>query len=386
MKKLGITILALLFAGMGMVNAQQPQQRNTQMRAYFQETVLPFVEQQQAKFEKALSATEKETLVNIRQEMTTFRKQGAQIRKSMQGNFNQQVWDSRKASFDAIIAKVRKIADAHPKEAEAYKKAVENEIAKWKEHMPAMAQGRMNSQGRGQGMMGKNPQSKMEKLSDPALGLLMDGKQMNSMMNHHMRGMKGNQGMRGNRQMGNMNRGHQAMWKAMQNPEIKAKVKAYADKNIIPVISKDREAFDKVLSKKEKKVIAEARLQMQTQKAKMMQMRGNNKIVMNDSSRLAMRQQMDKNRVALRQIVLNHYGELQKYLTPLKEKMPQWRADIHNIIMPNRPQQQFKQKRMSPMQGKAFMKDRKEMMFLLFDPQHPDNNIFMHPMKGNMRK
>jgi len=383
MKKLGIMIFALLFAGTGMVNAQQQQQRKMQMHTYFQQTVLPFVEQQQAKFEQALSSSEKATLENIRKEMETFRKQGAQMRKSMQGNFNQQAWDSRKAAFEAIVAKARKLADIHPKEAEAYKKAIESEMVKWKQHMQSMTHGKMNARGQGHGMMGKNPQSRMQKLSDPALGLLMSGSQMNNMMMHHSRGMKGN------RQMGNMNRRHQAMMKAMRNPETRTKVKAYAEKNIFPVISKEREAFDKVLSKREKKVIANVRLQMQTQKAKMMQMHENGKMGkmnMSDSSRLAMRQQMDKNRVALRQIVLDHYGELQKQLAPLKEKMPQWRADIRNIIMPNNQQHQMKPKGMSHMPAKANMKDRKDIMFLLFDPQHPDNNMFMHHMKGNKRK
>jgi hypothetical protein len=360
MKKLGIMVFALLFAGMGMVNAQQPQQRKAQMRNYFQQTVLPFVEQQQAKFEQALTTSEKATLEKIRQEMATFRKQGAQMRKAMQGNFNQQAWDSRKAQFDAIVAKARKLADIHPKEAEAYKKAVENEMIKWKEHMPAMAQERM----------GKSPQRKMQRLSEPALGLLMNGSQMSSMMMHHQRGM----------------RGKQAMMRAMRNPETRAKVKAYAEKNIFPAISKEREAFDKVLSKKEKKVIADIRLQMQAQKTKMMQMHKNGKIAMNDSARLAMRQQMDKNRVALRQIVLDHYGALQKQLAPLKEKMPQWHAGIRNIIMPNRPQHQFKPKGMSHMPAKAFMKDRKEIMFLLFDPQHPDSNMFMHRMDRKRKR
>ncbi len=353
-------IFALLFAGMGMVNAQQPQQRKEQMRNYFQQMVLPFVEQQQAKFEQALSASEKETLENIRKEMTAFRKQGAQIRKSMKGNFNQQVWDNRKAQFDAIIAKARKLADIHPKEAEAYKKAVENEMAKWKEHMPAMAQGKM----------GNNAQRKMQRLSDPAMGLLLDGNQMNSMMMHHRRGKNG----------------RQTMMKAMHNPETRAKVKVYAEKNIFPVISKEREAFGKVLKKKEKKVIADARLQMQAQKARIMQMRKNGKMTMNDSTRLAMWQQMDKNRVALRQIVLDHYGELQKQLAPVIEKIPQWRADIHNIMMPNNPHKQFKPKGMSNKSEKTFRENRMDIMFLLYDPQHPDSNMFMHRMRGNKNR
>ncbi len=385
MKKFGIMIFALLFAGMGMVNAQQPQQKQAQMRTYFQQTILPFVEQQQAKFEQVLTTSEKKTLADIRQEMETFRQQGAQMRKAMQGNFNQAAWDARKAQFDAIVAKARQLADAHPREAEAYKKAIETEMTKWKENMPAMGQEQKGQQGRGHGMMGGKSQTKFQRISDPALGLLMSGKQLNSMMMHHPHGMNGKQGMRGNRPMDNMGKRRHAMMMAMQNPETKAKVQAYVEKNIFPVISKEREAFEKELSKKEKKIIADARQQMQAQRAKMMQMRKTGKMAMNDSARMAMRQQMDKQHVALRQIVLDHYSELQKQMAPLKTKMPQWRADIHNLVMPNRPQQ-VNRNMNKPLQGKAFLKDRGDIMFLLFDPQHPDSNLFMHKLQDKKRK
>ena len=381
MKKLGIMILALLFAGMGMVNAQQPQQRNRQMKAYFQKTVLPFVEMQQAKFEKALSTSEKKTLEGIRQEFATFRKQGAQIRESMHRNFNRQRWAGRKEAFSTIVAKVRKLADAHPKEAEAYKKAIETEMVKWKAEMQGMRSGKGRQTGYGQGMQNRQ-QPIFQKLSNPALGLLMDGNQMNGMMIHRA--------MKENRQMGRTcGRNHDMM--AMRNPEIRARVKAYADENIFPVISKEREAFDKVLSKREKKIIAKVRQQKQARRAKMQQMRGNGRMVMNDSVRLVMWQQMDKNRIALRQIVLDHYGELQKELAFIRTQMPQWRQNIRNIVMQNRPNQRLSQKPMgrhhpmSRQMGRKLWKNSREIRFLLFDPQHPDSNMFMHTMQGIRR-
>ena len=382
MKKLGIMILALLFAGTGMVNAQQPQQRSRQqMKAYFQKTVLPFVELQQAKFEKALSTSEKKTLEGVRQEFTTFRKQGAQIRKSMHGNFNRQMWVSRKQAFSAIVAKARKLADAHPKEAEAYKKAIETEMAKWKAGMQGMRLGMGRQTDRWQGMRNRQ-QPMFQKLSNPALGLLMDGNQMNGMMMHRA--------MKENRQMGRTcGRNHGMM--AMRNLKIRAKVKTYADENIFPVISKEREAFDKVLSKREKKIIAEARQKMQARRAKMQQMRGNGRMAMNDSARLAMRQQMDKSRIALRQIALDHYGELQKELTFIKLQVPQWRQNIRNIVMQNRPNQRLSQKPMgrrnlmNRQMARKLWKNSREIRFLLFDPQHPGNNMFMHFMQGIRR-
>ncbi|GMT44973.1 MAG: hypothetical protein IEMM0006_0805 [bacterium] len=376
MKKLGIMILALLFAGTGMVKAQQSQQNSKQMKVCFQKTVLPFVKQQQAKFEKVLSTSEKKTLESIRQEFATFRKQGSQIRKNMHGNSNRQERASRKQAFSAIVAKVRKLTDAHPKEAEAYKKAIETEMAKWKAEMQGMRSGMGRQTGHGQGM-GNRPHPMFQKLSDPALGLLMDGNQMNGMMMHRM--------MKGNRHMGRTGgRNHGMM--ATRNPEIRAKVKAYAYKNIFPVISKERKAFDKVLSRREKKIIAKARQQMQTRKAKLQQMHGNAKTTMNDSVRLAMWQQMDKSRIALRQIVLDHYGELQKKLAFIRLQMPQWKQHIRNIIRQNRPNQRLSQKPMGQHNptnrhmSRKLRDNRGEIKFLLFDPQHPDSKMFLHPM------
>ncbi len=390
MKKLRLILVALLFAGWGTVQAQQPQQRNTQMRGYFQQTVLPFVEKQQAKLVQALTPAEKQELQKIREEMITFRKQGAQMRKAMQGHFNQQAWDARKARFEAIVAKARKLTEAHPQAAAAYKKAVEDELAKWREQMPARAGGRMGAQG-GHNMMGKNPHAKMNKLSDPAFGLLLDARAMQSMMHHQ--GMKGNGGMKG-REMGNRGKpaykpmerpegfAHAVMM-AMRKPEVQKKIKAYREKNILPVIEKQRKVFDNVLSKKEKKEIAEARANMKTLRDQHRQMRTGGERL-SDSARLAMQQQLDKDRIAIRGIVLKHYSELQKALAPIREKMPQWRKDIRKIVAEYVVEQQMNR------MGKAvnskiqpLMKEKGEMMFLLMDPANPDNNgLFLFPGSG----
>ena len=201
-------------------------------------------------------------------------------------------------------------------------------------------------------------------------------------MMHRM--MKGNRHMRrtGGRSHGMM---------ATRNPEIRAQIKTYADKNIFPVISKERKAFDKVLSRREKKIIAKARQQMQARRAKLQQMHGNGRMAMNDSVLLAMWQQMDKSRIALRQIVLDHYGELQKELVFIRLQMPQWKQHIRNITRQNRPNQRLSQKYMGQHNptnrhmSRKLRDNRGEIKFLLFDPQHPDSKMFLHPMPGIRR-
>ena len=383
MKKIGLIFMIMLFAGT-MVQAQQPQQRNNPRSGYFQQTVIPFVEKQQAKLEQALTPAEKQELQKIREEMAVFRKQGAQMRKAMQGHFNQQAWDARKAQFEAIVAKARKLAEAHPAAAEAYKKAVEEKM----QQMPAMAGNRMGAQGGGHGMMGKNPQAKMKKLSDPAFGLLMNFKAMQGMRAHHPQGMKGNRGaagygkrMPGNRTMGNSGAISHAVMMAMRQPAVQEKIRAYRVKNILPVMKKQREAFDKLLSNKEKKEIARARNDMKALRDQRLKMRKEG-MRPSDSARLAMQLQMDKDRVAIRGIALKHYGELQKTLAPIKEKMPQWRRDIRKIVAEYVVEQQMQH--LSKTFGKKihpFLKEKGEMMFLLMDPAHPDDNGLM-PLFG----
>jgi hypothetical protein len=400
MKKLGIFIFALLFTGWGMVQAQQPQSGNALMRNDFQQKVLPFIQKQQARLIQALTPSEKATLQQLRKEMAQFKAQGAQMRKAMQGNFNQQAWNARKAQFDAILAKAHLLVDAHPNEAAAYKKAVRDELAGWENRMPAMGQGRMGPASHGHSMMGNTPSSRFKKLSDPAMVLLMNTKDMNEMGRRSPRGMQRGNGMQGKRMQGNRNMarnqgnkwlanhrmGQQgAIMMAMRQPAVREKIKSYREKNVLPVIRAQREAFDKVLSKKEKKVIADARDQMQNLLSQRMQMR-NQGARPSDSSRLALQQQMDKNRMAIREIMLHHYAAFQKAIAPIKEKMPQWRSDIRKIVAESVVEQQMQRMAGKFEKAHPFLKEKSGMMFLLMDPAHPDNFNYLQFFGGNKKR
>jgi len=384
MKKVGIVILGILFATMQMVQAQQPQ-RFAQMHQYLQQTLIPFIEQQQAQFEKVLTPAEKTELQQIKKEMAQFRQQGAQMRQAMQGNFNQAAWDNRQAQFDAIVAKARKIVDAHPKAAAAYKSAVEKKLAEIQQQMPGMAAG--GPAGRG-GMRGGNHQSRLNRLSDPAVGLVMDLKAMQGMMRNHPgrmnkkggrpAGMWGRQGMPGQQfqQGGFPGNQKRAIMMAMRNPEVRKEIQAYKEKNVLPFVAKQRAAFDKVLTKKEKKIIANARTQMKTRQEKMMMFRQQGQRP-NDSARLALQLALQKDRLAVQEIMLKHYSELQKALAPLKQKMPQWQADIRKIVVNQMIDQQMKQHAQQRKTMQKRMQNKEDMMFLLMDPQHPDATLFV---------
>jgi hypothetical protein len=380
MKKLGIMIFALAIAITGRVKAQQPQPGH-RTQNYFYQNVIPFIAQQQAKFVQSLTSSEKAELQKIRKEMADFRKQGVQMRKAMQGHFNQQAWEARKARFEAIVAKARKIAEAHPQAAAAYQSAVEKKLEQWREQRGGNRMSGMQAAG-GHGMTGKNPQARLEKLSDPALGLLFDAGAMKKLINHRMYAMKGKPQMRGMRPpfpenfTGRRQMMSHEISKAMHNPQVRKQIEAYKEKNILPVIVKQRKAFDQVLTKKEKKEIADARIQMKAIREKMTQARKEG-VRMSDSTRLALQQQLEENRVAIRQIMLKHYSALQKALAPVKEEMPRWRTDIRKIVADYIVGQYMKQFARRPEATGAFLKQKGDFMFLLMDPQHPqDNELF----------
>lgn len=383
MKKLGFMMMVLLFTGMGMVNAQQPQAPNKPMQQYVRTEILPVVKTEQAKLIQALTAQEKQELAKIKEEMKTFRAQGKQIRESMNGNFNQQVWDTRKAALDAIKVKADKLVAAHPKAARAYKEAVDKVLTQFPRGPKGMQRGmgmRGGNRGiRGNGMTRQPGAQRMNRLSDPAFALLMDpeniganAKRMNSNgMNRGMRqgGMRRQQGMRGQR-MGHPRGRKPAPLPALRNPEVRAKIEAYAKDNIFPVLSKERTAFDAKLSGKEKKQIAAARKQWEARRAMMQKRRQDPHFVpgqgVNDSTRLAMRLEMEKTMLPVREIALKHYTELKSVLAQIKGQSQQWRADIRGLV---RPQHQGP----GPMNRKMADKPRRNgaILFLMYNPANP---------------
>ncbi len=386
MKKLGFMIIVILFTGMGMVNAQQGQQGMRLMQQYMQTEVMPVVKAEQAKLEAVLSAAEKQDLAKLKEEMKAYQAQGKQIRESMNGNFNQQLWDTRKAALDAIKIKADKLVSAHPEAAKAYKEAVEKILAQ-------MPQGRMGAHGGNQGMGTKSaahgPRANMiNRLSDPAFALLIDtnhfgmnnhrvapknaqrGMQRNSAMG--MRGHQGMnrpQGMRGQNRMNSAGR-RPAGLRAMRNPQVRAKIEAYAKENIFPVLSKERTAFDAKLSNKEKKQIAAARKQWQARREMMQKRLQDPNFVpgqgMNDSTRMAIRLEMQKTMLPVREIALKHYTEIKSVLTQIKGQDQQWRADIRAIVNPQNQGPRSMQRKMANNHRR-----NGTILFLMYDPANP---------------
>ncbi len=404
-KKTGIVFLMLLFAGMQMVNAQPQQRNNPQQMSFMKTTVLPFIQKQQEQFIKVLTPNEKATLNKAKNELKAFRAQGKQIRESMNGKFNQQLWDTRKAQYQKIISQVEAIVKAHPKAAKAYTMAMEKQEAIWSQNMPM--RGNANGMKMKKGMA--NRQNNMfSKLNNPAFALIMDTKNFQShtkmMMkrpNMNRQGMQ-RQGKKGIRKNGNcnqkgmksmrnkkmMNKHHQIMMmKIMKNPSIRKEVLYYVKNNVVPTVIKERNNFEKDLSSRERKELTNARKSLKTIEEKIISIKekaalSGNKPAGNELLSLNIEKQ--KNVIIVEEIALKHYTQLTSVINKIKINIPKWKNDVRKIVMANMPMQQkqmvgrkgnqnfSKQMMMKKNSAKSMIR------FLLFDPENPQGFIFTH--------
>lgn len=435
MKKLGMLIVVLIFAGTQFVMAQpqnpQPPQQPQQVspvRDYIQKNVLPVVKQAQSKFIAALSPAEKEELTKIQEKLKDLRP--GPMGAPGAGMGNRPMMQNHRGEMRNLMDQVKKIADAHPKAAEVYKEAIDANKAKWTKDIQAIRE--KNAMGYGRNGNNRNPFI-LDRLSDPAFGLMFNGNlfpmgmkpgmgpgmrpgggrgmgngnfgrngafngqmggRMGGNMGYCQTGMVRNFGSRGFYGHGMYNRQMQRrpgmMMRAM-NPEVKKALLAYAQKNIFPELNKQREAFDKVLKNSEKKDIENVRkniADLRAQRENNWKNRSNGQPRPGDSVRLAHRVQMEKNLLVLNEIVLNHFSELHASLKNLREDMPKWREEMHQIAFQNMKEGNFGRPmgsgygRMMAQRGRmmGFHRNHKimtpGMRFLLYDPAHPGEHFF----------
>lgn len=445
MKKFGMLIVMLIFAGTPFVKAQQqitapsqPMQKMAPVREYIQKNVLPVIKQERAKLIAVLTPAEKKELAGIQEKLGTFRQGYMRTGPGMRGNFNRPMMGNHRPQMFDLMTRVKKIVDAHPKAAEAYKSAIEAEKAKWMKDIAVIRA--KNNQGYGRGMNYNNGSHFIfDRLSNPAFALLFNGKhfpmeersgmvrgmrpgmgygnfqpgRMNGPMAMGMRCPYGRMGMNMEYRSQWMGRGqghyrgygnfrgygrhmkyrHPGMMLKAMNPEVKKEMLAYAQKNIFPALNKERDAFDKVLKSSEKRDIENARKNITGIKAQMkkqwQEMKKGQGQRPSDSARLAMRLELEKNTLVVREIALRHYSELSATLNDLKQYLPEWKEGIRHILFQNMRKNGFRHPmgrpgfgRMMHQRGGMMRFHRKRGMmtsgvhFLLYDPAHPGEHLF----------
>lgn len=438
MKRFGMLLVMLIFAGTPFVTAQQQAtppaqqpQKMTPVREYIQKNVLPVVKQEREKLISAFTPAEKKELTTIQEELKTFRHENMKPGAGMRGNFSRPMTGGPQPQMVHLIAQLKKIVDAHPKAAAAYKEAIEARKAKWSKDILALRA--KNNKGYGQGMQHDNRSHFMfDRLSDPAFALLFHGtqfpmgmrpemgpgmrqgtgyghddprgmnrpmamqmrcpyKRMGRNMRYHSHGRGYGYGRFGGNRGFGMNRGFRGKWHPMMRsmtPEVKKALLAYAQKNVFPVLNKERDAFNNVLKNSEKRDIENARKNISGIRAEMkkhrQEMKKGNGQKWNDSTRMAVRLNLEKNMLVVREIALNHHSELQASLNNLKQYLPKWKEGMRHIMFQNMGEKGFHHPmgrpgygRMMPHRGGMMRFHRKHrwmstgVRFLLYDPAHP---------------
>jgi len=384
MKKLGITILLIAFGGMGLTMAQQGRQgqANPEIKKYFEENILPVVEAEQQHFNKALSSKELKKIETLKDQMDT-QIAGMQKGKNQgqgKGNGNQQ---QGRAAMQSFFDEADAIADAHPKETQHFQKTMEVNKDKWIADISAIRE--ETSPGMGQGRYGKGSHI-FDQFSNPAWLLLWDKDRKNFQKMAHMgrgSGMHGQRMQKGNGQgKGNAGGGGSGNGMGMQNgmgpnqnvnPEMRTEIRNYAQQNIIPVIAKEREAFDSNLSDTEKDQIT---LAQGKRKARRIMFREWYKSEdfdpgarRDDPNFDMMREDMQKSMAEIRTIATTHSAEIEEAMDNIRTYSEVWEREIKTVADKYQSNQNKNQK--------GFLHHMRKMdspvNFLLFNYKEAEN-------------
>ncbi|RLD44226.1 MAG: hypothetical protein DRI89_03515 [Bacteroidetes bacterium] len=354
MKKSGIVILLVAFVGMSLTMAQQgrQQQNDTEMKAYFEKNILPVVEAEQKNFYKALSTDEIKKLEELKGQMKTRMNRTGKGNGSGNGNGNGRGGQQQgRQAFQSLFTEASKIADAHPKEKKHFQKTMDDNKDKWMQDLTKICE--ENNPGGGRGHYANNSPM-FDHFSDPGWLLLWDKDRKNFQQMARMgrkgsamhgSGMgKGNGQGKGRHGDGNGEGGGHGNGIGMQNgmgpnqninPELRAEIRDYAQKNIIPVISKERKAFDSILNDTEKDQIA---LAQGKRKARRIMFREWYKSEdfdpgarRDDPNFDMMREDMQKSMKEVRAIAATHDSEIEKSMDNIDAYSKVWASKIKTI-------------------------------------------------------
>ena len=383
MKKISFFIIALI--AINTIWAQNGQQNNREeFTKFYDETIKPEIEKSQKEFLEVLSKNEKKELKILSQKADELISQlGENIAPEDRMGFHDKMMELRDQAG--------KIAEAHPDQSEKYRESMTKNIEKWKTEMPTRnyskgqgngqgnkqgkgkgqgqgqgygkgnGQGQGNSQGRGQGNRGgqnmNGQQGGMQmfsQISDPAWLLLWSADRKPQMMMHM-----------GQRGMGRQN-------PMMNNPELKAEVQEYTQKNIFPQIAEIRKQFDNKLNDEEKAQITEAMGKVMTrdamQKAYFESEDFEAGARRNDPNFDAFRESMQKSMQEVRKISFAHTEEITEIRNSLKPQYDQWRTDLEKIVSKYEDDKFMAEQMLSS----SFKQNMSPMAFILLDTKNPE--------------
>lgn len=360
MKKITFLVIAVL--AFNIMWAQKGQQNSREeFSKFYDETIKPELGKAQNEFFKVLSKKEKKEI----EELTL------QVDETIAQAKNNITMEERMEFRDRWM-KLReqsgKIAEAHPEQSEKYSNSMTENIEKWKTEMPmrnyskSQGNGHRKGSGKGQGNRGgqnmnghQGEMQMLSQISDPAWLLLWSPDRKPQMMMHA-----------GQRGMGRQN-------PMMNNPELKAEVQEYTQKNIFPQIAEKRKQFDSKLNDQEKALITEAMGKIMTrhamQKANFESEDFEPGARRNDPNFDAFREGMQKSMQEVRKISLTHADEITEIRNSLKPQYDQWRTDLEKIFSKFVDDKFIAEQMLSS----SFRQNTSPMAFILLDTENPES-------------
>lgn len=378
-----ITFLVVAVLAFNIMWAQQGKQNNSEeFSKFYDETIKPELEKSQKDFFEVLSKSEKK-------EIEDLMLQSDEIIAQAKGNMKMEERMEIRDRMMKLREQSGKIAETHPEQSDKYSNSMKENIAKWKTEMPMRnyykdqgnAQGKGNNRkgkgkGKGQGNRGGQNMNRQQggmqmfsQICDPAWLLLWSPDRKPQMMMHA-----------GQRGMGRQN-------PMMNNPELKAEVQEYTQKNIFPQIAEKRKQFDSKLNDEEKAQITEAMGKIMTrhamQKANFESEDFEPGARRNDPNFDTFREGMQKSMQEVRKISLTHADEITEIRNSLKPQYDQWRTDLEKIFSKFVDDKFIAEQMLSS----SFRQNTSPMAFILLDTENPEswsnNRKGGHGMRGS---
>ncbi|MFK5857483.1 MAG: T9SS type A sorting domain-containing protein [Bacteroidota bacterium] len=323
-----------------------------EVKKYIDDNVFPTIEKQQAKYLSNLSETEKTELNNIKEKRSSQKNgfSGKQNKKS--GNNKSK--NRYNNSENSLFPEVKKITDAHPKLNASYMDIIDNDKSKWIADIVAIHESNDSQpMHTDDGKMGV--EMFFTRMANPEWLLLWDA---SNPRNTHA-GMRTKSDFKGKRNM------HA---KAKLTPELRAEIKSYTTKNIIPVIASERKNFDEFLSDNEKKIIKTAREKIEVRKIMFKNWYESEDFEAGkrakDPSFDNMRTDMQNSMAEVREIAIAHNDEISESIANIKSHAKEWHKEISTISEKNNQDPD----ETNMMIRQKMHKSQTPISFLLFNP------------------
>lgn len=294
-----------------------------EVKKYIDDNVFPTIEKQQANYLSNLTETEKIELNNIKEKKSS-QKNGFSGKQNMKSGYNKT--KNRYNNLEnGLFPEVKKITDAHPKLNASYIDVIDNDKSKWIADIVVIHEKNdsqpMHSD---KGKMGI--EMFFTRMANPEWLLLWDA---SNPRNTHA-GMRTKGDFKGKRNMHT---------KAKLTPELRAEIKSYTTKNIIPVIASERKNFDKLLSDNEKKIIKTAREKIEIRKIMFKNWYESEDFEAGkrakDPNFDGLRTDMKNSMAKVREIAIAHDAEIRESIANIKTHVKEWHKEISTISEKN---------------------------------------------------